>query len=145
MIMMMEKFVEWLIGRGNRSTRRKPAPVPICPPQTPHAARMRTRAAALGSQRLTAWAMARPFWKCSVRISAGTLEVFNVFSPQSLQANFESVLRLHYDRFFSNPSFLHHPSMRVFIVCLQAAYSRDICLAVLSLKTSVRIAESLRL
>jgi hypothetical protein len=25
------------IGRGNRSTRRKPAPVSLCPPQTPHA------------------------------------------------------------------------------------------------------------
>jgi hypothetical protein len=24
------------IGRGNRSTRRKPAPVPLCPPQMPH-------------------------------------------------------------------------------------------------------------
>jgi hypothetical protein len=24
------------IGRGNRSTRRKPAPVPLCPSQTPH-------------------------------------------------------------------------------------------------------------
>jgi hypothetical protein len=23
------------IGRGNRSTRRKPAPVPLCPPQKP--------------------------------------------------------------------------------------------------------------
>jgi hypothetical protein len=43
-----------MIGRGNRSTRRKPAPVPLCPPQTPHATRMRTRAAAVGSQRLTA-------------------------------------------------------------------------------------------
>jgi hypothetical protein len=43
-----------MIGRGNRSTRRKPAPVPLCPPQTPHAARTRTRAAAVGSQRLTA-------------------------------------------------------------------------------------------
>jgi hypothetical protein len=41
------------VGR-NISARRKPAPVPICPPQTPHAARRRTRAAALGSQRLTA-------------------------------------------------------------------------------------------
>jgi hypothetical protein len=39
-----------MIGRGNRSTRRKPAPVPLCPPQTPHAARTRTRAAAVGSQ-----------------------------------------------------------------------------------------------
>jgi hypothetical protein len=26
-----------MIGRGNRSTRRKPAPVPLCLPQTPHA------------------------------------------------------------------------------------------------------------
>jgi hypothetical protein len=42
------------IGRGNRITRRKPAPVSLRPPQTPHAARMRTRAAAAGSQRLTA-------------------------------------------------------------------------------------------
>jgi hypothetical protein len=24
-----------MIGRGNRSTRRKPAPVPLCPPQNP--------------------------------------------------------------------------------------------------------------
>jgi hypothetical protein len=26
-----------MIGKGNRSTRIKPAPVPLCPPQTPHA------------------------------------------------------------------------------------------------------------
>jgi hypothetical protein len=39
-----------MTGRGNRSTRRKPAPMPLCPPQTPHAA----RTAAVGSQRLTA-------------------------------------------------------------------------------------------
>jgi hypothetical protein len=44
------------IGRGNRSTRRKPAPVPLCPPLTSHAARV----SAVGSQRLTAWATARP-------------------------------------------------------------------------------------
>jgi hypothetical protein len=37
--------------KRNRSTRRKPAPVPLCPPQTPHASRTRTRAAAVGSQR----------------------------------------------------------------------------------------------
>jgi hypothetical protein len=43
-----------MIGRGNRSTRRNPAPVPLCPSQTPHAARKRTRAAAVGNQRLTA-------------------------------------------------------------------------------------------
>jgi hypothetical protein len=50
------------IGRGNRSTRRKPAPVPLCPPQIPHDLTWdRTRAAAVGSQLLTAWAMARPY------------------------------------------------------------------------------------
>jgi hypothetical protein len=43
-----------MLGRGNRSTRRKPVPVPLCPPQTPHAARTRTRAAKVGSQRVTA-------------------------------------------------------------------------------------------
>jgi hypothetical protein len=48
-------------GRGNRSTRRKPAPAPLCPPQIPlNQTRVWTRAAAMGSQRLTAWAMARP-------------------------------------------------------------------------------------
>jgi hypothetical protein len=43
------------IGRGNRSTRRKAAPAPLCPPRIPHdQTRARTRAAAVGSQRLTA-------------------------------------------------------------------------------------------
>jgi hypothetical protein len=43
------------IGRGNRSTWRKPAPVPLCPPQIPHhLTRARTRAAVEGSRRLTA-------------------------------------------------------------------------------------------
>jgi hypothetical protein len=42
------------IDRGNRSTRRKLAPAPLCPPQIPHdQTRARTRAAAVGSQRLT--------------------------------------------------------------------------------------------
>jgi hypothetical protein len=42
-------------GRGNRSTRRKPTPAPLSPPQIPlDQTRARTRAAALGSQRLTA-------------------------------------------------------------------------------------------
>jgi hypothetical protein len=43
------------IGRGNRSTRRKPAPAPLCPPQIPHdQTRARTWAAAVGNQRRTA-------------------------------------------------------------------------------------------
>jgi hypothetical protein len=43
------------MGRGNRSNRRKPAPVPLCPPQIPHdQTRARTWDAAVGSRRLTA-------------------------------------------------------------------------------------------
>jgi hypothetical protein len=43
------------IDRGNRITRRKPAPAPLCPPQISlDQTRTRTRAAAVGSQRLTA-------------------------------------------------------------------------------------------
>jgi hypothetical protein len=43
------------IGRGNRNTQRKPAPAPHCPPQIPlDQTQDRTRAAAVGSQRLTA-------------------------------------------------------------------------------------------
>jgi hypothetical protein len=56
-----------MTGRGNRSTRRKPAPVPLCPPQTPHAARTRTRAAAVGSQKLTASSTARPLYSSIFR------------------------------------------------------------------------------
>jgi hypothetical protein len=49
------------IGKGNRSTRRKSAPVLFCPKQMPHVLNWdRKGAAAVGSQRLTAWAMARP-------------------------------------------------------------------------------------
>jgi hypothetical protein len=41
------------IGRGNRNTRRKPAPVPLCPQQISHDLTWdRTRTAAVGSPRL---------------------------------------------------------------------------------------------
>jgi hypothetical protein len=49
-----DREIGGMIDRGNRSTRRKPAPVPLCPPQTPDAARTRNRAAAVGNQRPTA-------------------------------------------------------------------------------------------
>jgi hypothetical protein len=49
------------IGKGNRNTRKKPVPMPLCPPQIPHDLTWaRTRAAAVGSRRLTSWATARP-------------------------------------------------------------------------------------
>jgi hypothetical protein len=45
------EFGEIKIGMGNRSTWRKPAPAPHCPPQIPlDQTRDRTRAAAVGSQ-----------------------------------------------------------------------------------------------
>jgi hypothetical protein len=47
------------MGRGTRSTRRKFAPAPFRRPQIPHdQTRAWARAADVGSQRLTAWAMA---------------------------------------------------------------------------------------
>jgi hypothetical protein len=49
------KFSGMKISRGNRCTRRKPAPASLCSPQIPlDQTRARTRAAAVGSQRLTA-------------------------------------------------------------------------------------------
>jgi hypothetical protein len=30
------EFGGMMISKGNRSTQRKPAPVPLCPPQIPH-------------------------------------------------------------------------------------------------------------
>jgi hypothetical protein len=43
------------IGRGNLSTRRKPPPAPLCPPQIPlDQTQARTRAAAVESQQPTA-------------------------------------------------------------------------------------------
>jgi hypothetical protein len=49
------------IGRGNWSTRRKPALEPLCPPQIPYdQTQARTRPAAVGSQQLTIWAMVLP-------------------------------------------------------------------------------------
>jgi hypothetical protein len=43
------------ISRGNRSTRRKSVPAPLCSPQIPlDQTRARTRVAVVGSQRLTA-------------------------------------------------------------------------------------------
>jgi hypothetical protein len=45
------------IGRGNRSTRREPVPVPLCPPQIPRDLTWdRTQAVAVGMPWLIAWA-----------------------------------------------------------------------------------------
>ena len=55
------------IGKGNLTTRREPTPTPLCPLQISlDQTRARTRAAAVGSQPLTAWAMARPILEMTV-------------------------------------------------------------------------------
>jgi hypothetical protein len=44
-----------MLDKGNRNTRRESASMLLCPPQMPHdLTRARTRAAAVGSKRLTA-------------------------------------------------------------------------------------------
>jgi hypothetical protein len=79
------------IGRVNRSTRRKPAPVPLCPPQIPHDLTCAwTLAASVGSRRLTAWAMARPSSWCYKNLLSKNL--FWVVWPRSVTS--EICLRL---------------------------------------------------
>jgi hypothetical protein len=47
-------------GRGNRSTRRKPTPVPLCLPQIPRDLTWaRTRVGGVGSRRLTSVQLTR--------------------------------------------------------------------------------------
>jgi hypothetical protein len=56
-----------MIGRRNRSTRRKPVAVPLCPPQIPYdLTRARNWAADVESWRLIARATARPLERFSI-------------------------------------------------------------------------------
>jgi hypothetical protein len=71
--------VHKMIGRGNWSTWR-PAQVALCPSQVPHGLIWaQTRAAAVESQRLTAWAMAQPGNKGKL-----TVNVLSVDDQQSV-------------------------------------------------------------
>jgi hypothetical protein len=69
------------IGMGNRSTRRKPVPAPLCPPHLPlDQSWARILAAAVWSQRLTASAMARPICLISdILIFKNTFMELNIF------------------------------------------------------------------
>jgi hypothetical protein len=54
--------VEWNWQGKTEVLGEKSVPVPLCPPQIPHGlTRDRTPVSAVGGQRLTAWAMSRPF------------------------------------------------------------------------------------
>jgi hypothetical protein len=58
--MSAKQSVEWELAGETEVLGEN---LPLCPLQIPlDQTRARTRAAAVGSQRLTAWAMARPFW-----------------------------------------------------------------------------------
>jgi hypothetical protein len=66
-----------MIDRENRNIRRKPDPVPLCPPQIPcDLSRARTRATAMGSRRLTAWVTARPSAACTDTVKSNLPEIY---------------------------------------------------------------------
>jgi hypothetical protein len=61
----LEQLVEW-IWQGKPKYSEETCPRPLCPTTNSH---MTTRTAAVGSQRLTAWATARPSPSVTVRQS----------------------------------------------------------------------------
>jgi hypothetical protein len=107
------------IGRGNLSIWWKPTSVPLCPLQITHDLTWpRTRVAAVGSRRLTAWPMARPTAnrnefnaKIKVGVHSGNTCYFSVqkLSPShllSIQFNAgcsKKILALFKMRYVGNP------------------------------------------
>jgi hypothetical protein len=78
------------IGRRNRSTWRKPAPAPLCPPKISHyQTRDRTRAAAVGSQRLSAFYFLWRFCIYEIKdkfpLSKRILNIIKVFKNKELK------------------------------------------------------------
>jgi hypothetical protein len=72
------------IDRGNQSTQRKPAPVPLCPPQIPHdLAQARSRASVVESQQLTALATAQSFQIVTIMLSGKADKMLVYISIQS--------------------------------------------------------------
>jgi hypothetical protein len=56
-LLNVQQLMEWMSGRGNRSTREKSTPVSFCPSQIPHYfSRDRILTAATESRRVTVWA-----------------------------------------------------------------------------------------
>jgi hypothetical protein len=84
------------IGRGNRRTRRKPAPKLLCPPQVPHDLTWSlTRVARMGSRRLTAelWHGLEPivtgvFLTKSLHNPALKPTIFRTGTPSDMMGNF---------------------------------------------------------
>jgi hypothetical protein len=102
------------LGRGNWSTRRKSAPVPLCPPQTPRAVWTRTRGAAVGSQRLSTWATARPATPLGVYRASGNSGLPTV--PRCSLKNIETETSLEEMRLELN-SVWYHWSITMILPC----------------------------
>jgi hypothetical protein len=84
-----------IIGTGNRSTRRKPAPVSLCPSQIRHDLTwVRTRATAMGSRRLTAWAMVRPALSLESACHVWNLCNFSKADKRIREGNFVTMCNL---------------------------------------------------
>jgi hypothetical protein len=79
------------VSRGNQSIQRKPAPMPLYPPQIPHDL---TQAAAVESQWLTAWAMAWQF-HCLVICLSISVHFLNAFTVTEFWRNLLWVLLLN--------------------------------------------------
>jgi hypothetical protein len=89
------EFCGMKIGRENRNTRRKLTPAPLRSLKIPHElTRARTRAAAVGRQRLTAWAMARPKNTIYLHSNIGIADRWNYTTSSTRETTEEGVLRL---------------------------------------------------
>jgi hypothetical protein len=67
-------------GRGNRSTRRKPTPVPLCCTTNP------TWFDLVGNRRLTAWGTARPNY-LNLRYKRFQTHYWRILEPQTASLN----------------------------------------------------------
>jgi hypothetical protein len=106
------------IGRGNRSTRRKPAPAPLSHHKS-HMTRsgFEPRTAAVGSQRLTAWAMARPSW-------IGYYNTCWLSRSHSVQGSSCPLISAMQDGIWKVKSEWIKLGLWMLILCLQQAYIR---------------------
>jgi hypothetical protein len=89
MMKSAEQSVEWELAGETEILWKKPAPVPLCPPQISYDQTWaRTRAAAVVSRRLTAWAVVWPyFWK-----SVGNVRTITCLFVHSYTSHFIQIM-----------------------------------------------------
>jgi hypothetical protein len=99
--------------RGNRSIRRKPAPTPLFPPQIPlDQTRDWTWAAAVGSQRLTASAMARPSNEHKYIFYIG-IWILSIANTETILRYLKTVHLICYSKIYYLIFFLHIPCLHI--------------------------------